>query len=209
MRTTLAKITIPLAAALTLIAVPALAQSASFRVHDNGGSRVQFVSDAPLETITGLTSAVTGTVQIDPHDLSHVHGRVAARVGTLHTGIDLRDEHLRSEHWLDAAHFPEATFEITGIEGAHSLTPNQNTRLKIHGHFTVHGVTHDVVADARARYVPFTPEMRAAHVNGDVVLVQAKFPVKLTDYGLSIPAPVRLKVSNDIDVEVALRATAG
>ena len=102
---------------------------------------------------------------------------------------------------------PNATFEITRIEGASRLEPNQSARVRIHGRFSLHGVTREITANARVRLVPVSDETRANHVNGDSIRAQASFTVRLTDYNVSIPLPVRLKDSNEIRVNVTLRAT--
>lgn len=201
--------TILAAAALALaVPAPATAQRRIYEIHDNGGSRVQFVSDAPLETITGVSSTVSGRIVGDVADLSRVEGTVRVPVASLRTGIDLRDEHLRSDNWLDAGRYPYIQFDLRRVEGGSRLEPGQTARLRLHGRVTIHGRTRDVVARARVRYMPLTEEMRQAHIHGDVILVQARFTVRLSDFGVSVPAPVRLKVSDEIQVNVALRATA-
>ena len=212
MHTTLTmRLTSSLGLALALglaFATTASAQSRTFRIRNDGGSRIQFISDAPLETITGVSSHVTGTVNVDPSDLSTARATVAVRVASIRTGVDLRDEHLRSPNWLDARRNPNATFEITRVEGASSLRPNQSTRVRLRGRFSLHGVTRNVVANARVRLIPVTAEMRANHIDGDVIRAQASFRVRLTDYNISVPLPVRLKVANEIRVNVTIRAIA-
>jgi len=197
------------ALAVTLIASSSAdAQSRDFRVRNDGGSRIQFISDAPLETITGVSSHVTGNVTVDPSNLAGMRGTINVRIASIRTGIDLRDSHLRSDNWLDAGRWENATFEVFRVEGASSLTPNQVQRVRIHGHFSLHGVTHDVVANARIRLIPVTDELRANHVDGDVIRAQASFRLRLTDYNISVPLPVRLKVANEIRVNVTIRAIA-
>ena len=186
----------------------ASAQSRTWTIRNDGGSRIQFISDAPLETITGVTSNVTGELDVDPARLSAARGTVRVHVASIRTGGDLRDEHLRGPGWLDATRWPDATFEITSIEGASSLQPNQVARLQIRGRFSIHGQTHDIVANARVNIIPASDELRAAHVDGDVLRAQASFRIQLTDYGVSVPLPVRLKVSNEIRVNVTIRAIA-
>jgi len=190
--------TLAVALALSLAPGLAAAQAAELTVDRGGASRIQFVSDAPLETITGVSSHVTGTVHIDPEDLSSARGRVAVRVASLRTGIDLRDSHLRGDGWLDAASHPEAIFELTRLEGAARLAPNEVTRVRARGRFTIHGVTRDVVARARLRWVP-----------GGTLHVRASFTVRLTDHDISVPLPMRLKVANEIRVNVTVRASRG
>lgn len=185
----------------------ALAVARDFAITNQGGSRIQFVSDATLETITGVTSNVTGTLHIDPANVAGATGRVAVRTDSIRTGIDLRDEHLRSDTWLNAARFPEIVFQLSRIEGATALAPNQTVNATVRGRFTLHGVTRDVTARAQLRYVPVTDDMRTNHITGDTVRVQANFQVRMSDYGVSIPSIVQLKVSNEIEVNVTLRAS--
>jgi polyisoprenoid-binding protein YceI len=181
------------------ISASASAQAHTFSVREGGGSRIRFTSDAPLETIRGTSSVVTGSFSLDPNDLSSARGTLQVPVASLRTGVDLRDEHLRGDDWLDAERHPNGTFEITRMEGASRLEANRSVRLRIHGRFTIHGVTRNVVANARVRLVPGgSPRIEA----------QASFTIQLTDYGVSVPLPVRLKVSNEIQIEVTLRASA-
>lgn len=199
---------LPLLAILTLPAL-ASAEPRQFVVKADGGSRIQFVSDAPLETITGVTTRVTGNLTVDPAQLSSARGNVSVQVASLRTGNDTRDEHLRGDHWLDAGQFPAATFAVTAIEGAASLTANQPAELRVRGRFTIHGVTKNVVATARVRWMPITDELRRTPgITGDVLRIRASFNVQLTDFGVSVPQIVRLKVANEIAVNVDLRAIA-
>lgn len=203
--------TLSIAAALAMsagLASSADAQSRQFRIRNDGGSRIQFISDAPLETITGVSSHVTGDVQLDPSNVGAMRGTVRVRVASIRTGIDLRDEHLRSDNWLNAGRWPNAEFEITRVEGASRLQPNQVANIRITGNFSIHGVTREITANARVRYIPLTDEMRANHIEGDVLRAHASFRLRLTDFNVSVPLPVRLKVANEIRVNVTIRAVA-
>jgi polyisoprenoid-binding protein YceI len=187
-----------------LVSVVAYAQSRTYAVAEGGGNRVQFTSDAPLERMTGTSTAVSGTFTVDPTNLASVSGAVEVRIATLRTGIDLRDEHLRSDTWLNAAAFPTARFEAHSVSGATALAPGVETRVTIRGNFTLHGRTHPVSANARVTWV--------ADANGQgtgAIRVRARFNVRLTDYGVTIPDVVQLKVSNTIAVDVSIRANAG
>ncbi len=204
----LLSLTALLGAASLLQAAPASAQK-KFRVRDDGGSRVTFVSDATLETINGVSSKVTGSMTVDPTNLSSAKGKFEVPVASLRTGIKLRDEHLQGESWLHASRHPKAKFEITGIRGARALRPNREARVVVTGKFTIHGVTKNVTAKAKVKWIPLTDEIRGTPgINGDVIRARATFKIKLTDYGVSVPAIVRLKVANDIEVTVNFRAIA-
>ena len=179
------------------------AQSRTFTA--TSGSRVQFVSDAPLERTTGTSTTVNGSVTIDPANLASVSGRITVPITSIHTGSDLRDEHLHSDTWLDAPAHPDAILEITSAEGATSLAPGQVARLTLHGHFSIHGVTHDVTIPAQVRYLPASDELRGQGITGDLIRAQATFTVMLPDYNVSVGPLVRLKVSDTITVNVTIR----
>lgn len=161
---------------------------------DDTQSRVQFVSDAPLEKITGVGHALKGDVEFDPGNIAATSGRVELTVASIRTNIDLRDEHLRGPDWLDAKKFPTIKFEIKKVEGAASLTPDTPVEVKVHGKLTMHGVTRDETAAATVRWV-----------QSEGIRLQAQFKVNLTNYKVSVPALVRLKVSDEIGLNVMLK----
>ena len=183
---------------LSLLAIPvvAYAQARTFTV--GSGSRISFTSTAPLETINGTSSRVSGTLSVNPSNLSSVSGRIEVPVSSLDTGVDLRDEHLHGSGWLDAARFPTAVFEITGVEGATALQPDVEARVTVVGRFTLHGQTRPVRAETRVKLV--TTE-GPQHLR-----VRSRFTVNLPSYGVTVPALVRAKVSDTITVNVTLRA---
>ena len=94
------------------MAVPAISQADATTLHvrNDGKSRVTFVSDAPLETMTGKSSKVTGSVTLDPADISKTQGSFKVPVVSLRTDNDLRDEHLQGDGWLDAKKNPKIHF---------------------------------------------------------------------------------------------------
>src|SRR5262245_45664247 len=76
---------------------------------------ITFESQADIETIVGTTNAAKGTVKAD---LEKGTGSVtlSVPVASMKTGIDMRDEHLRSKDWLEAAKFPDITFVSKKVE---------------------------------------------------------------------------------------------
>ena len=109
MRSRLSNTRVPAVLSVAIVAIGMLAmgapssaeaQARTFRIQRGGGSRVQWVSDAPLERITGVNSAVSGELTVDPANLAATRGRVDVAVASMRTGIDLRDEHLRGPDHL-------------------------------------------------------------------------------------------------------------
>ena len=180
-----------------LIVCASTAVEAQARQFNVSRARVRFTSEAPLETINGVSNTGSGALSLDPANLSSASGTITVPVASLRTGIELRDEHLVGPDWLDAGSHPNATFEITGVSGASRLTANQDATLRVTGRFTIHGQTHNVTADVRAKW---------DGSNG--IRASARFTIQLSQYGVSINPAVRLKVSNDIQIVMDIRATA-
>jgi polyisoprenoid-binding protein YceI len=180
-----------------------------FEMRPSGISRIGFTSDAPLETIDGVSTATTGNFTVDlANPGRQITGRVAVAANSIRTGSDMRDEHLRSANWIDATRFPEIALEITGTSLNRPLAANAPARGNVTGRFTLHGQTHDVTVPVTVRLIPLTATEHAGMdqfgINADMLRVQGEFNVNLSDYGVSIFAPLRLKVSNQIRVRVDL-----
>jgi polyisoprenoid-binding protein YceI len=179
----------------------AAAQVQTFKVDEGAESKIQFVSDAPLEKFTGTSSKISGEIKVDPNKPADTKAELKVPVASIKTGIELRDEHLQKDNWLDAKKFPDAKFVITKVSGVSKLKPNEAVDATISGKFTMHGVTKDVTATAKVRWVP------AAAGKPEALRVQASFPVKLEDHKVTIPSIVALKVAPEIKVNVELRAS--
>lgn len=187
-----------LVAALSLAGASSASMvSAQARTFSIDRARTTFTSSAQLETINGISSTASGTFSVDPAALSSTSGTISVPVASIGTGIDERDEHLRSPQWLNAAAHANATFQITSIRGASALTANQDANLQVVGRFTINGQTHDVTARVRAKW---------DGSNG--LRLRARFTIELDDYGVSIPSVVQAKVSNEISIQIDIRASA-
>jgi polyisoprenoid-binding protein YceI len=179
-------------AALGLVGVAQAASGAKYMVDSSDESRVQFVSDATLEKISGVGHKVTGNVDIDTGNLAATKGTIELEVKSIKTNVDLRDEHLVGPDWLDAAKYPKIKFDISKVEGPGALKEGEAADVKVHGKLTMHGVTRDEVATAKVR------------LTDKGVKVQANFKVSLPAYKVSVPSVVRLKVNDEIQLNVML-----
>lgn len=200
------KITLSIFAVIMIFTVSIFAQG--FKVKASGDktftfadnkNQATFFSTTPLEDITGLSNDVKGSVTFNVGDLKTLKGKVSVLVASIKTGIEMRDGHLQSAGWLDADTYPEITFEIKKVTDVKSVADNKLT-AKVTGNYTMHGVTKEVIADATLTYLDESEQtkMRAA---GDLLGVQAKFNVKLSDFKVDNKL-VGQKVSEDIEVNV-------
>jgi polyisoprenoid-binding protein YceI len=189
---TLCALTLSCGALGTLQAAQA-ASKAKYSVEKSDESRVQFVSDAPLEKITGVGRAMAGDLELDPAAIDQAKGTIELDVNSINTNVDLRDEHLRGPDWLDAKKYPKIKFQISKVEGQKALVPGKAVEVTVKGKLSMHGVTRDETAKATVRY----------SADGKVT-VKASFKVNLTHYKISVPQVVRLKVSDEIALNVML-----
>ncbi len=175
-------------------------QSFSF-VDQYGRNQATFYSETPLEDINGLTNDVKGSVTFDVGDVSTLTGTISISTASIKTGIDLRDEHLRSADWLDADNYPEITFKIKSVSDVKSVESNKLT-AKVIGDFTIHGVTKEVTADATMTYLDES-EQTKTKAPGDLLGVKAAFNITLSDYDVEHMI-LGQKVSDSIEVGVNL-----
>lgn len=167
-------------------------------------NQVKFFSTTPLEDITGISNDVKGKVTFNVADLKTMKGSITISVASIKTAIDLRDEHLRSDNWLSADKYPEITFAIKKVENIKLLEDNR-IEAKVTGDFTVRGVTKETVADVTLTYLDAN-EQTAQYAPGDLLGVQAKFNIKLSDFNVNNMV-IGQKVSENIEITATLRGS--
>ncbi len=180
----------------------AFAQSKTFTFGPNLAPQqvVTVESNTAFEDFVGRTNKVSGSVTVDLAKKTG-SGKIIVDLASLSTGLDLRDEHMRSEGWLNVAKFPTATFEATSIKN----TGGKN--FLVNGKFTLHGVTKTFSVKATANYVAESEKTKANRFNGDVLQIKTKFNIKLSDYGIQIPAMAADKVSNNLTLAISVIGT--
>ena len=157
-------------------------------------------SNTAFEDFVGRTTKVSGSVTVDLTKKTG-SGKIIVDLASLSTGLDLRDEHMRSEGWLNVAKFPTAVFEATSIKN----TGGKN--FLVTGNFTLHGVTKTFSVKATANYVAESEKTKANRFNGDVLQIKTKFTIKASDYGIKIPAMAADKVSNSLTIGISVIGT--
>lgn len=142
--TRLASLTI----AALLTAMPALAQTWQI---DPAHSRAQFtVRHMGISNIRGDFGAVTGTVEFDGRDVTKAKVNATVRVDSISTRVAKRDEHLKTDDFLDAANHPTMTFV------SKTITPAGPGKYRMTGDLTIRGTTKTVTFDLDAPSGPIT-----------------------------------------------------
>lgn len=194
------RILIASTAALLLLIAAGGALAESFVIRAGEPNRVSFLSKAPMETVEGSTSTVSGSVEVDLADLAAgVDVAVKVDLASIDTGIKLRNRHMCENH-LETDEYPEATFVASAIEtspGA-TLEAGGSAEFSLKGDFTLHGVTREIE-------VPVAASLNAA---GELH-VTAEFKVKLSDYEIKRPKFLVLKLDEVQNVRIDLVAVRG
>jgi len=136
---------------------------------------------------------VTGTLMWDAENIAKSSVTVTIDVGSIHSHVAALNEKLKSAEFLDAAHYPKATFVSTRVQPT-----GVDDHLRIDGNLTVHGATHPVTLDAQIKHVGIYPmlEVPAAGFTASTVIKRAQFGV-----GEGIPY-----VSDDLQVRITTEA---
>jgi polyisoprenoid-binding protein YceI len=105
---------------------------------DRTHTTVEFVVRHLMITkVRGRFAAFNGQIELAPG--SDLPGTITATIdaGSIDTGEEQRDAHLRSADFFEVEKYPELMFESERIDG----TPE---RFTVDGKLTIHGVTRDV-----------------------------------------------------------------
>ena len=93
--------------------------------------------------VVGLFNKVSGTLTFDPLNVAASSVEVEIDASVIYTGVEQRDNHLRSPDFLDVANYPTITFKSDRIE------PAGLDQAWVHGNLTIRGITQPVVLDVR------------------------------------------------------------
>lgn len=151
--------------------------------------------------VRGRFTDFEGTITIgDPVESSTVHA--VAQTASIDTGVQMRDDHLRTNDFLDAPTYPTLTIEGTGLE---QVSP---VEWRLTADLTVRGVTKSVVFDVE--YFGTGPGMAP---DSEVLALSASTTIDRRDFGVSFNhaldgggVVVGNKVTLEIEVEAARTA---
>jgi len=131
-----------LAFAVALAPVFAAAEATTWTIdpaHSTSGFAVKHLV---VSTVRGQFGKTTGTIQVDDKDITKSKVDAQVDVNTITTGVDDRDNHLKSPDFFDAANNGTITFKSTKVAKA------GGEKLKVTGDLTMKGKTKPVTFDA-------------------------------------------------------------
>jgi polyisoprenoid-binding protein YceI len=167
------------------------AETQTWQIDSNHTSSQFSVRHLGISTVRGVFQKTSGTVMYDPADPSKTQIDVTIDASSVDTRVQMRDNDLRSPHFLDTAKYPTITFKSKRTETAGS------GKLKITGDLTIHGVTKEVVLDVDGPSAPISA------MGGTRMGAEATTKINRQDFGVSgAPGAVGDEIQITLDVEV-------
>jgi polyisoprenoid-binding protein YceI len=183
--------------AAVLAAVPVVAKAETW-VLDPAHSAAQFsVRHLGISTVRGAFTKVEGTVQYSPSNPTQCVIEATIDANSVDTRVQMRDNDLRSAHFLDVAKYPTITFK------SKSAVLDAPGKMKITGDLTIHGVTREVVLDVDGP----TPAIKDPMGNSRMG-ASATTRISRKDFGITgAPGMVGDEISIVLDIELSSPAT--
>jgi polyisoprenoid-binding protein YceI len=162
---------------------------------DGGHSSLRFsVKHQGIANFNGSFERFDLTVKTNGEDFSTMEIDLNADVSSINTANEMRDEHLQSEDFFDAAKYPKISFKSKSVK-----KKGKNTYL-VSGDFTMHGVTKTVELTA-----VHNATIKVKDDGKEIPLAGFKVTgsVKRSDYGVSPDfKDIADEVALDADLEI-------
>jgi polyisoprenoid-binding protein YceI len=172
-----------------------------------------------MSKVRGQMKIKEGWLEVDNDNLSTAKVDVVLDAASIDTGVEMRDNHLRSaDGHFDVANYPVITFKSKRVEGT------DRSNFKVIGDITIHGKSKEITLNASFngegkdpqgnRRVSFEAETKLNRKDYDLTWNQALEAggfilgdeVKLEIGIEAVPAPTPAEAQKEIEAEVALES---
>jgi polyisoprenoid-binding protein YceI len=183
-------------------ATAVLAAPETFDFKDPKGiNNAGFKLDAPLESINGSASGVSGTVTFDPEHPGAMSGKIVVAASTLMLPNSMQQGHMRGPQWMEVAKYPEISFEEKELQNV--KTSGDVTTADAVGTFTCKGVSKDMTVPVKLTYLKDKLGQRLPNASGDLLVIRSNFSIKRSDFNIN-PGKFEDKVSDQIDLTLSI-----
>lgn len=104
-----------------------------------------------INDVSGTFDDFTANVKSSKPDFSDAVFDLTAKVNSINTRVEARNNHLKSADFFDAEKYPDLTFTTTGLK------PAGEKKFKLTGNLSIHGVTKTVTVDLLYRGQTINP----------------------------------------------------
>ena len=148
--------------------------------------------------VRGQFNKISGTVYFDPSNIMNSSVDLTIDASSIITGIQKRDDHLRSTDFFDTDNYPDISFKSKRINSV------DGNKAKATGDLTIHGMTHQVDVD-----VEFAGPVQDPFGDGLSIGFTALAVINREDYGITWNYPMAnngLMVGNNVQLFIDLEA---
>jgi polyisoprenoid-binding protein YceI len=142
-----------------------------------------------ISTVEGGFRSFTATITSSKDDLSDAVVELTADINSINSGVDPRDNHLKSAEFFDAATYPTLTFKSTAFKKV------ADKNYVMTGDLTLHGVTKSVTLNVtfNGTYTNTASNKISAgfHISGII---------KRSDFGIGSAFPANL-LGDDVSLD--------
>jgi polyisoprenoid-binding protein YceI len=161
------------------------AEPLRFRIQPEA-SEITFRATSRLMNADGRFARFSGDVMVDPAVLAGARVSLTIDSASLDTGIEMRDNHLRSSDFFDVERFPTVAFQSVRVEAA-------GRRATVVGRLTLHGVTREIA-------VPIDVQITSA-----ALVASGEFIVNRGEYAMNYNSFLN-PIGNEVRVAFTFRA---
>ena len=137
------KFAVAVISALVLVSSAAFGQGTTWRM-DPAHSKVEFgVKHMVISEVTGIFKEFDATLSSSKPDFTDAVFSANIKTASVSTDNTMRDNHLRSDDFLNAEKYPAITFKSTRVE------KTGDDSYKVYGDLTIRDVTKPVILDTK------------------------------------------------------------
>lgn len=150
--------------------------------NDKAHSQLAFtVTHLGVSDVSGTFNDFDVTVESVKPDFSDAVFTLSAKISSIDTRVEMRNNHLRSADFFDAEKFPTLDFKSTSLKRA------GKNKFKLNGDLTIHGVTKQVTLDLEYRGTVENPMSKKATAG-----FQLTGTIKRSDFGIGPKFPEQM-----------------
>jgi polyisoprenoid-binding protein YceI len=152
-----------------------------------------------ITTVRGSLRVKSGWIEFDERQPEHGHVEVELDAASVNTGVDMRDNDLRSDKFLDVSNHPTITFKSTEVE------QRDERHARIVGDLTIRDTTRQITLETE-----FEGRGRSPW-NDQRISFRANTSLDRRDWGMVWNLPLEdggFLVGNDFKVEIEVQAKA-
>jgi len=161
--------------------------------HSNVGFSIPILGG--LSRVRGKFGEFAVTINYDEADVTKSSVTAVIKADSIDTGIAARDEHLRKADFFEVEKFPQITFKSSRVE-------KKGDQLLVHGTFTMHGISKEIVLPIAMTGKLVNPETKAVTYG-----FSSNIKIDRRDYGISYQRKgAENFLGNEVEIELVLLA---